>query len=334
MGNPHIVALPYPAQGHVIPLMELSQCLAKQGFKIKFGNTEYNHKRVLKALGKKICLGSKICVVSIPDGAVFQVMPGKLQELINRINMSGEERITGIITDWTMGWSLEVAEKMNIHRAIFWPASAAILCSMLSVSKLVNDGIIDIDGTALQNQKIQLAPEMPVVDTANFAWPGAFSFTPNILPVGPLLASNRLGDQVGYFWAEDSTCLKWLEKQPPNSVVYIAFGSFTVFDQAQFQELALRLINEAYSEGFQERVAARGKIVGWAPQQKVLSHPSVSCFLSHRGWNSTMEGVSNGMPFLCWPYFADQFLNGTLQNVEEGGCSSRNFKNFVEWMMA
>ncbi|KAJ6369894.1 hypothetical protein OIU76_028199 [Salix suchowensis] len=185
MGSPHIVALPYPAQGHVIPLMELSQCLAKQGFKIKFGNTEYNHKRVLKALGKKICLGSKICLVSIPDGlepwedrnepgkltrGVFQVMPGKLQQLINRINMSGEERITGIITDWTMGWSLEVAEKMNIHRAIFWPASAAILCSMLSISKLVNDGIIDIDGTALQNQKIQLAPKMPVVDTANFAW--------------------------------------------------------------------------------------------------------------------------------------------------------------------
>ncbi|KAJ6683980.1 hypothetical protein OIU85_007653 [Salix viminalis] len=72
-------------------------------------------------------------------------MPGKLQQLINRINMSGEERITGIITDWTMGWSLEVAEKMNIHRAIFWPASAAILCSVLSISKLVNDGIIDID---------------------------------------------------------------------------------------------------------------------------------------------------------------------------------------------
>ena len=22
-----------------------------------------------------------------------------------------------------------------------------------------------------------------------------------------------------------------------------------------------------------------------------------------------MEGVSNGVPFLCWPYFADQFLD-------------------------
>ncbi|KAJ6960126.1 hypothetical protein NC653_038232 [Populus alba x Populus x berolinensis] len=165
-------------------------------------------------------------------------MPGKLQQLINRINMSGEERITGIITDWTMGWSLEVAEKMNIRRAIFWPASAALLCSMLSISKLLNDGIIDNDGTPLKNQTIQLAPKMPVMDTANFAraclrdfttqkiifdvmvktietvkvedWivsnpandlePGAFSFAPNMLPIGPRLASNRLGDQQGYFW--------------------------------------------------------------------------------------------------------------------------------------
>ena len=156
--------------------------------------------------------------------------------------------------------------------------------------------------------------------------PAAFDLAPEIIPVGPLL-SNRLGNSVGHLWEEDSTCLKWLDQQPPRSVMYVAFGSFTSFDQTRFQELALGLElsnmpflwvmrpntveckKEAYPPGFQDRGGTRGKIVHWAPQQKVLAHPSVACLLSHCGWNSAVEGVNSGLPFLCWPYFADQFLN-------------------------
>ncbi|KAJ0100630.1 hypothetical protein Patl1_21734 [Pistacia atlantica] len=148
-----------------------------------------------------------------------------------------------------------------------------------------------------------------------------------MLPIGPLLASNRQVNSTRYFWQEDSACLEWLDQQQPNSVIYVAFGSFTVIDKIQFQELALGLelsnkpflwvvrpditdgANEAFPDGFEERVANRGKMVVWAPQQKVLSHPSIACFFSHCGWNSTVEGLSNGLPFLCWPYFADQFID-------------------------
>ncbi|KAB5516448.1 hypothetical protein DKX38_027096 [Salix brachista] len=168
--------------------------------------------------------------------------------------MSGEERITGVITDWTNGLESRTSREDEYSPCYLLACLSCHTMLYAYISKLVNDGIVDIDGELY--------------------------------------------------------------------VLWVVRPDIT------------EEINEAYSEGFQERVAARGKIVGWAPQQKVLSHPSVSCFLSHCGWNSTMEGVSNGMPFLCWPYFADQFLNGTLQNVEEGGCSSRNFKNFVEWMKA
>ncbi|XP_063937024.1 UDP-glycosyltransferase 83A1-like [Daucus carota subsp. sativus] len=176
------------------------------------------------------------------------------------------------------------------------------------------------------NQSMKLA-DLIICNSAYELEAAAFSAIPNVLPVGPLSATSMPRNKAGNFWSVDSSCLSWLDQQPVCSVIFVAFGSFTVFDQIQFQELALglELTNKpflwvvrpdittdtqvVYPDGFQDRVGSRGKLVGWAPQEKVLSHPAVACFLSHCGWNSTIEGVSNGVPFLCWPYFADQLSN-------------------------
>lgn len=161
--------------------------------------------------------------------------------------------------------------------------------------------------------------------------PGALSLYPKIQPIGPLIQNydQTTTTSLGQFWEEELSCLTWLDQHPPGSVIYVAFGSFTIFDQALFTELALGLeltqrpflwvVREddfdggtstkmAYPDGFEGR---NGKIVKWAPQKKVLSHPAIACFITHCGWNSTMEGLSNGVPFLCWPYFADQFYDRT-----------------------
>ncbi|KAK1352355.1 putative UDP-glucuronosyl/UDP-glucosyltransferase [Heracleum sosnowskyi] len=107
----------------------------------------------------------------------------------------------------------------------------------------------------------------------------AFTSFPEMLPIGPLSASNKLGDKPGSFWTEDSACLSWLDQQPACSVIYVAYGSFTVFDNTQFQELALGLeltnkpfllvvrsdmtedTGDFYPKGFKERIGSRGKIV-------------------------------------------------------------------------
>ncbi|KAF5763755.1 putative UDP-glucuronosyl/UDP-glucosyltransferase [Helianthus annuus] len=179
--------------------------------------------------------------------------------------------------------------------------------------------------------------------------PEAFSLYPDLLPIGPLLASNRLANQAGHFWKEDPSCLAWLDQKPERSVIYIAFGSFTIFNQTQFKELALGLelsnqpflwvvrpglTNEsttaAFLDGFMDRIGSRGRIVSWAPQQKVLAHPSVACFMSHCGWNSTLEGVTNGLPFLCWPYFTDQFYNETyICDVWKAGLGFKKDENGI-----
>ncbi|XP_010936390.1 UDP-glycosyltransferase 83A1 [Elaeis guineensis] len=379
MSLPHALILPYPAQGHVIPLLELSYCLIDNGFKITFVNTENNHKRVLANLSKKEGEMKGINLVAVPDGleseedrkdlgrvndGFLKNMPICLEELIRRSNESEDDRITCMIIDVSMGWALEIAKKMGLRAAAFWPASAGILATTLSIPKLIENGVIDPEGT-LKQQMFQLDADMPPMNSNHLVWTcfsdpelrpklfnytvnsiravkiaehiicnsfkeielPAFTYAPNIIPVGPLLTGERFGKPIGHFWPEDATCMAWLDEQPANSVIYVAFGSFTIFNQIQFQELALGLelsgrtflwvvrldltseTSDAYPEGFRDRVMTKGRMVGWAPQQKVLAHPSISCFISHCGWNSTLEGVRNGVPFLCWPYFADQFLN-------------------------
>ncbi|GAB4848391.1 hypothetical protein Ancab_003086 [Ancistrocladus abbreviatus] len=127
---------------------------------------------------------------------------------------------------------------------------------------------------------------------------------------------------------DEQECLKWLHSKGPNSIIYICFGSTAKFSAAQLREIALALDasgqqfilvvrdcsdQEWMPEDFEKRMEGKGLIVrGWAPQVLILDHEAVGAFVTHCGWNSTLEGISSGVPLVTWPVFAEQFHNEKL----------------------
>ncbi|AES90646.1 UDP-glucosyltransferase family protein [Medicago truncatula] len=161
---------------------------------------------------------------------------------------------------------------------------------------------------------------------------------PHLYPIGPLSmlhkknsnsSSNNQLDSIDFnLWKEDVNCMNWLDKKDKGSVVYVNFGSLVIMTTKQLREFAWGLANSKYNflwvirpnlvdcgdevisnDEFMKEIENRGLILGWSPQEKVLSHSCIGGFLTHCGWNSTLESICEGVPLACWPFFAEQQTN-------------------------
>nr|AEB61489.1 UDP-glucosyltransferase [Consolida orientalis] len=128
-------------------------------------------------------------------------------------------------------------------------------------------------------------------------------------------------------WEEDTSCLEWLQEKDPKSVLYVNIGSLATMTSQQLGEFAWGLANSMcpflwvirpdildrasgiVSEDYKKEIGGRGLLVSWCQQEKVLKHPSIGGFLTHCGWNSTLESLCEGVPMICWPFFAEQQTN-------------------------
>ncbi|KAJ8749753.1 hypothetical protein K2173_012304 [Erythroxylum novogranatense] len=162
--------------------------------------------------------------------------------------------------------------------------------------------------------------------------------TPPVYPVGPVInlkgQPNPSLDQAQW----DKT-MKWLDEQPESSVVFLCFGSNVGFGAEQVKEIAIGLEQsghrflwsmrvppdslctspeEMLPKGFLEKVDGRGMICGWSNQVEVLAHKAIGGFVSHCGWNSTLESLWHGVPIATFPIYAEQQLNA-FEMVKELG---------------
>ncbi|KAJ4847787.1 hypothetical protein Tsubulata_003343, partial [Turnera subulata] len=192
---------------------------------------------------------------------------------------------------------------------------------LMQLNQFSNTGIADF---ILINTFYKL--ELEAMDTMSKVCP--------VLTIGPTIPSIYLDRRIekddeyniDLFTSDASVSTKWLSDKPPRSVVYVAFGSFCDLSEKQMEELArglersnfyflwiVRVTEQAkLPKTFIEELGDRGCVASWSRQVEVLANQAVGCFLTHCGWNSTIEALSLGVPMVAMPQWSDQPSNAKL----------------------
>ncbi|KAL2477462.1 UDP-glycosyltransferase 85A2 [Forsythia ovata] len=397
--KPHAVCIPYPAQGHINPMLKLAKLLHHLGFYITFVNTEYNHKRLLKSCGPAALEGMPdFRFETIPDGLppsdaeATQDIPSLCEStsktclvpfcsLLSKLNNAAPEvpPVTCIVSDGAMTFTVKAAEQFGLPEVLFWTTSACGFLGYTQYRHLVDRGytplkdmgqvtngyletILDwVPGTKdirlrdipsfirttdsndiMLNfvlSEVEAVPKAKalILNTFDALEPDVLNaisvMYPRIYTVGPLqlmmnhIHNERYNSLSSSLWKENSECIDWLNTKEPDSVVYVNFGSVTVVTAEQLTEFAWGLANSKKSflwiirpdivagnsamlpPEFLTETKERSMLISWCPQEQVLKHPAIGGFLTHCGWNSTIESIVGGVPVICWPFFAEQQMN-------------------------
>ncbi|XP_042495867.1 7-deoxyloganetin glucosyltransferase-like [Macadamia integrifolia] len=396
--KPHAVCIPYPAQGHINPMLKLAKLLHHRGFYITFVNTEFNHKRLLKSRGSDSLKGlPDFQFQTIPDGLppsdidATQDIPALCQStsttclvpfrnLLSKLNTTPHiPPVTCVVSDGAMSFTLQAAEEIGVPEVLLWTTSACGFLAYLHYPHLMDRGFTPLkDASYLSNGYLDTPldwipgmngirlkdiptfvrttnPDDVMLDFVKGEVGRAYkasaiilntfeilekdvvdalsTMLPRVYTIGPLplmldqIKDDRLSSIGSNLWKEESECLEWLDSKEPSSVVYVNFGSITVMTPQQLVEFAWGLANSNHTflwiirpdlvagdsavlpSEFVSQTKERGMLSSWCPQEKVLNHPAIGGFLTHSGWNSTLESICGGVPMVCWPFFADQQTN-------------------------
>ncbi|XP_060173249.1 7-deoxyloganetin glucosyltransferase-like [Lycium barbarum] len=398
--KPHAVCIPFPAQGHINPMLKLAKILQHKGFHITFVNTEYNHRRLLKSRGPNALDGfSSFRFETIPDGlppsdadatqdvaslceSTTRTCLGPFKDLLAKLNDTytlNAPPVSCIVSDGCMSFTLDAAQELGVPEVLLWTTSACGFLGYMHYSTIIEKGYTPLkDASYLTNgylettldcipgmENIRLRDLPSFLRTTN---PDEFmvkfvlqeterarkasaivlntfetlesevleslrTLLPPVYPIGPLhLLVKHVDDENlkglgSSLWKEEPECIQWLDTKEPNSVVYVNFGSITVMTPNQLIEFAWGLANSQQEflwiirpdivsgdeailpPEFVEETKKRGMLASWCSQDEVLNHPAIGGFLTHSGWNSTLESISSGVPMICWPFFAEQQTN-------------------------
>ncbi|XP_027117921.1 UDP glycosyltransferase 9-like [Coffea arabica] len=391
----HILAFPFPAKGHINPMLHLCNRLATKDFRVTLITTT----SIFKSAKTKAIGSIKIeCIPDDSDEPVEEDLKGflarlraaasrGLEELVEKCRKTDPYPPRIVIYDSTMPWVLNLAHRVGVRGASFFTQS----CAVCALYYHMDQGTIQLPLDKAVTVKL---PSMPALESNDLPdlqyFPDPDSVVTRLLldqfsnidkvdfilfntfeeledevatwmaerwpiktvgPTAPLLfVDKRLqngNDQQGNYLFETNAeaCLKWLDERETCSVVYVSFGSIAGPGEDQIEEVADALLRSnckflwvvreeeesKLPKNFKSESSEQGLIINWCPQLEVLAHWAIACFVTHCGWNSTIEALSAGVPMIAAPQWVDQTTNAKfIADVWQTGLRVKlNDKGFV-----
>ncbi|KAL8248629.1 hypothetical protein R6Q59_005497 [Mikania micrantha] len=383
----HILVFPFPAQGHMLPLLDLTHHLATHGLTITILVTPKNLPLLNPLLSSSPNIKPLVFPFpphpSLPSGVENVKDIGNhgnahiinslanLQDPIIQWFKSHPNPPVAILYDFFLGWTHHLADQLRVPRICFFSSGAFLTAVLDHCCK-------DISSVRSQNLTVfhdlpnspsfvrehlptlirvynESDPEWELILDGHIANASSLAWVVNtfdalesqymeyltkllgrgrVFGVGPvsLLSGSDPMTRGQSETGSGFDVIKWLDRRPDGSVVYVCFGSqkFLTSDQMEALETGLEDSGVHYvwvvkpEQGDLGRVGSgRGFVIkGWAAQVAILSHRAMGGFLSHCGWNSVLESILAGVMILAWPMEADQYVNARLL-VEDHGVAVR-----------
>ncbi|KAK2651887.1 hypothetical protein Ddye_011743 [Dipteronia dyeriana] len=383
-----VVMVPFPAQGHLNQLLQLSRLLLSYGIPIHYvGTASHNRQAKVRVHGwNPVSLAASNIRFhdfeippfrcSLPDPNATINFPSHLQpcfdaaakHLIDPVtvllrSLSSKNRKVIIIHDSLMGSVIQEARFIPNVESYSFHSVSAFTVYLYKWEAMQGNTLVANDVIPKEIPSLEGCFTSEFMDFVNSEYDyhkfnsGSLYNTSRVIESAymELLEQSTIAKNTKH-WAlgpfnpvaitkskqKDSNrkhyCLEWLDKQAPNSVVYVSFGTTTAMNDEQIKELAVGLkqsdqkfiwvlrdadIGDVFDEnqvrraklpkGYEDSIKDKGLVVrDWAPQLEILGHPSTGGFVGHCGWNSCMESITMGVPIGAWPMHSDQPRNTVL----------------------
>ncbi|CAI9104053.1 OLC1v1002661C1 [Oldenlandia corymbosa var. corymbosa] len=170
--KPHAVCLPFPAQGHINPMIKLAKLLHSKGFHITFVNTEYNHRRLLKSRGPDSLNGVPgFRFETITDGLPPAAAEDTTQDLpslcdsttknclapflalLRKLNsLDGSPPVSCVVSDTAMWFAIKAAREVGVPIFCLRTTNASCFFAYRNFPALIQKEILPLkDSTFLTN---------------------------------------------------------------------------------------------------------------------------------------------------------------------------------------